>query len=865
MRIFKDLIAKSMLAVLCLALFGQLAVAQAPAPAPAAESQPVVTSPAASQPDASAAPQPDAPAAADVADADDADLTESVNEAVAKGRDDLAAARQRLDDLRGAVADASTDDQKLVDLKAQAEDITRSILAVPVGLRPRFDAIKNRAAELGDPPAEGQPPEADIVARERKQLATERSMINALTGEAEDLSVGARNLSNQITETRRRLFTDTLFRRSDVSADMFSKAGAALITEFTTLDRVIGSWFKFVLRYKQLPFLSAVFLSLLAGLIFLAGGYRLFGHYIRRDDRIVDPPYITRLSVAFWSTMVQTLSLAAFLVSSFFFLNSFNVLRQDVAPVIASVLVFVGIVYFVWKLALAVFSPSRQDWRLVRVSNAGARDLIWAVLLLAIITAIHYVLNAVSIALGSPVILTVVKSFTSSCAAGLILVAISFFRPVLAADGDPDARGRPWPRLLAIPLRLMGLTLIVSCLTGYIGLARFLATQVTLTGAVAATMYIGLLSGKAVAKRGAFAQTRLGQELERKRGLGPVALDQIGLMAGLGIYAVALLTGLPLILLSWGFKTGDLEQWALRLFTEIRVGSMSISLLSIAGGILIFCLGFLITRWLQRWLDSNVMERSQVDTGVRNSVKTGIGYLGIGLAVLFGISAAGIDLSSFALVAGALSLGVGFGLQNIVSNFVSGLILLVERPFKVGDWVVTGTTEGFVKRISVRATEIETFQRQSIMVPNSLFINASVGNWTHRNKIGRADIPVVVSYDSDPRRIMELLTEIAEAHPKVLRNPAPMAVFSAFGEATMTFELRAYLADILGGGSVRNDLRLAIYERFRAEGLGMPFTKEEPPPEEIPQGTLVPPGRDEAALKEKTSATVNAQPGRAGA
>ena len=597
----------------------------------------------------------------------------------------------------------------------------------------------------------------------------------------------------------------------------------------------------------------------MAALVFLAGGYRLFGHYIRRDESEVDPPYITRLSVAFWSTMVQTLSLAALLVSSFFFLNTFNVLRQDVAPVIASVLAFAGIVYFVWKLALAVFSPTRHDWRLVRVSNAGARNLIWAVLALAITTAFDYVLNAISVGLGSPVILTVAKSFTTSFIAGCILVAISFFRPVLAADGDPDAPGRPWPRLLAILLRLMGLALIVACLTGYIGLARFLATQVTLTGAVAATVYIGLLSGKAVAKRGAFAQTKVGQGLEKKRGLGPVALDQVGLMAGLGIYAVALLTGVPLILLSWGFKTGDLEQWALRLFTEIRIGSMTISLLGIAGGILIFCLGFLITRWLQKWLDNNVMERSQVDAGVRNSVKTGIGYLGIGLAVLFGISAAGIDLSSFALVAGALSLGVGFGLQNIVSNFVSGLILLVERPFKVGDWVVTGTTEGFVKRISVRATEIETFQRQSIMVPNSLFINASVGNWTHRNKIGRADISVVVDYDSDPRRIMELLTEIAEAHPKVLRNPAPMAVFSAFGETTMTFELRAYLADILGGGSVRNDLRLAIYERFRAEGLGMPFKKEEAVPEDDEQTPLA---AEEAAPKRKPSATVNAHPGK---
>ncbi len=855
MGTIQRLIGKWALAAICLCLVAGMSAAQdQPAPTPA--QAPATTAPASAPAPAPAAPA-QTPAPANAAPED------SVNQIVAKGKDDLAISRKRVDALRAAVEKAATDDQKLVDLKAQTDEATRSILAVPVGLRPRFDAIKNRLTELGDPPGEGQPPEADIVVQERKQLTAERSMINALTGEAEDLSIGATNLSNQITEMRRKLFAETLFRRSDVSLEMFDVAGTAFVTEVSSLDKVFGSWIKFGLRYKRLPLFSAVLLSLTAALVFLVGGYRLFGHYIRRDEGI-DPPYITRLSFAFWSTMVQTISLGAFLVTSFFFLDNFNILRSDVAPIIASILGFVGVVYFVWKLTLAVFSPTRHDWRLVRVSNAGARHLCWAILAMAMVSALDYVLNAISAGLGSPVILTVAKSFTTSFIVGVLLVVMSFFRPILAENGDPEANGRPWPRALRILLRLIGFGLIFACLTGYIGLARFLASQIILTGAVVATMYIGFLSGKAVSKRNSFAETKLGRNLQEKRGLGPVALDQIGLVAGLGIYAVALVTGVPLILLSWGFKTGDLEQWAFRLFTEIRVGSMTISLFGIVGGILIFALGFLITRWLQKWLDNNVMERSQVDTGVRNSVKTGIGYLGIAMAGLFGISAAGIDLSSFALVAGALSLGVGFGLQNIVSNFVSGLILLVERPFKVGDWVVTGTTEGFVKRISVRATEIETFQRQSIMVPNSLFINASVGNWTHRNKLGRADISVVVNYDSDPRRIMELLTEIAESHSKVLRNPAPMAVFSAFGETTMTFELRAYLADIVNGGSVRNDLRLAIYERFRAEGLGMPFKKDAPVDEPKPEEEISEAPGPEPVKDGKASVVVNAQTGKAG-
>jgi potassium-dependent mechanosensitive channel len=282
-----------------------------------------------------------------------------------------------------------------------------------------------------------------------------------------------------------------------------------------------------------------------------------------------------------------------------------------------------------------------------------------------------------------------------------------------------------------------------------------------------------------------------------------------------------------MILLQWGFQLPDIQSWALRLFTEIRVGNISISLLGIFFGLLVFILGLLVTKWFQRWLDGSVMERGRVDLGVRNSIRTAIGYAGVAIAGIIGVSAAGIDLSSLALVAGALSLGIGFGLQNIVSNFVSGLILLAERPFKVGDWVVTGTTEGFVKRISVRATEIETFQRQSIIVPNSELINASVGNWTHRNVLGRVEVAVGVSYDADPRKVMAILYEIAQDHPLIMRNPEPAVFFVSFGDSSLDFELRVFLNDVLNGMSVRTDLRLAIFERFKSEGIDIPYPQRD--------------------------------------
>jgi small-conductance mechanosensitive channel len=264
------------------------------------------------------------------------------------------------------------------------------------------------------------------------------------------------------------------------------------------------------------------------------------------------------------------------------------------------------------------------------------------------------------------------------------------------------------------------------------------------------------------------------------------------------------------------------------------------------------------------------MARGRVDTGVRNSIRTVVGYAGLAFAGLIAVSSAGIDLSSFALVAGGLSLGIGFGLQNVVSNFVSGLILLAERPFKAGDWIVAGDVSGTVKKISVRATEIETFQRQSVILPNSQLINNAVGNWTHRNKLGRVDIKVGVAYGADVKRAHAVLLDIARNHPLVLKNPEPFVLFSNFGPAALEFEIRVFLADVLNGNAVQNDIRFAVLDAFDAEGIDIPSTPRaeiRKPGERWPTdderdeaGLIEEKAREEAALAEQKAAKGRRRP-----
>jgi potassium-dependent mechanosensitive channel len=196
-----------------------------------------------------------------------------------------------------------------------------------------------------------------------------------------------------------------------------------------------------------------------------------------------------------------------------------------------------------------------------------------------------------------------------------------------------------------------------------------------------------------------------------------------------------------------------------------------------------------------------------------------VGYVGILVAALTAVSYAGFNLSSLAIVAGAFSIGIGFGLQNLVNNFVSGLIMLVERPIRVGDLVVVDGEEGTVRRISVRSTEIETGDGANVLIPNSSFISAKVKNWTLRNTIRRLTISVSTANDCDPRQVRDLLLKIAHDNPDVLRIPEPVVELKEFGASSLNFALYVSIDEINKAVKVRTELSIAILAAFAAVGI----------------------------------------------
>ncbi|EHK56121.1 mechanosensitive ion channel family protein [Allomesorhizobium alhagi] len=744
--------------------------------------------------------------------------------------------RQRTDQLEKQIAANSEDDSHLVDIRLQLEETERQLLQSSVAFRPRLTEINNRLDQLGPAPAEGQPPEQDLVTRERQALLAEKAEINAALGVAEDQSIRINALITRITEMRRDLFSRLLTRRYDIGTALAGEVAEAARNEATDLYRTVASWVRFVVQFKLRSVLFATFFALLAAAILLIGGRRLFGRLFEADGNVESPSYLSRLSVAFWSTLVPTAALAVFLTTTYLLYDYFAVLRGDIGTMMTSLFIVIGLVFFVHRLGSSVLSPRLPNWRLIAVDTQAARLLLWLVSATAIFTGIDVFLSTVYSVLDSPLSLTVGESLIATVLTGILVVLIGLVRPFTGEDGRP----RRWHPVLSATLFLLGGVTIVAALLGYIGFARFLSTQIVVTGAVLATMYIGFLSARAVAEEGAFAGTTLGRRFESRFSLDASTLDQLALVVSIAINILILVVGVPLILFLWGFQPGDIQAWVYKAVTGIRIGSFTLSFTGIFWGILVFVLGYFLTRWFQGWLDGSVMARGKVDAGVRNSIRTVVGYAGLAIAVLMGVSAAGIDLSNFALIAGGLSLGIGFGLQNVVSNFVSGLILLAERPFKAGDWIVAGPVSGTVKKISVRATEIETFQRQTVILPNSDLINSAVGNWTHRNKLGRIEIPVGVGYGSDAKRVHEILLEIASNHPLVLKNPEPFVLFSAFGDSSLDFEVRVFLADVSNGVIVQNDVRFAILEAFARENIEIPFPqrdvhlKREPPAEKWP-------------------------------
>jgi small-conductance mechanosensitive channel len=366
----------------------------------------------------------------------------------------------------------------------------------------------------------------------------------------------------------------------------------------------------------------------------------------------------------------------------------------------------------------------------------------------------------------APFALTVAVAFSSSLLLAGIVVAI-LLTPLEGKHQD-GLMSLQWLKVLRMPIWATIVAIVVSALAGYLALSRFLARQLIVTGSILALVYLLLLWVDGFAQGLGDDSTATGLWLKERAGLEQRRREQLALPISLFLKFAVLLLSVPLIMAQWGYAWPDIYDWYRQLFFGFHIANTQVTFAALLASVIVFGIAYAAARLFQGWLDVRVLTPAGISGGVRDSIRIAVGYVGVTIAALAALSYAGFNFSNLAIVAGAFSVGIGFGLQSVVNNFVSGLILLAERPIKIGDLVCVAGEEGYVRKISIRSTEVETFDRANVLIPNSHFITEKVKNWTLRNNIRRIAIPVTVASGSDPRKAKAILLKVAQDNPNVM-------------------------------------------------------------------------------------------------
>lgn len=755
----------------------------------------------------------------------------------------------QMDGAEKSLSSISTADNDLGQLRDKLDAVIAKTTETADSLRPRLADIQTQIKRLGAAPGKDQPPETPAVAAERARLSTREADVSGAIKTLENTWWRARQAIDKITELRLKMFVRSLTEQmaSPIFPEFWNDFQQRRASVQWRLDYNARDWSDAVSRQKT----NALML-----LVAVIGVYLLLKTVVvsitryRAPPNATPPTFFQRAASAAWIAPVRAIPGVAAAFLAYGGLEYLGLLYYPTAAPVGVALLEASLVFVaVSALVITVFAPRSQERRLMQLSNRSARRISRLLVILTLIYSIDLFLSKFAQILYLPLSMSVAQSLFTSIAFALVLIGLLLtpFQTNQMTRTQPVGRSEPlW---LKLPLWVAALAIITLCLTGYIALGRFLAQQLVMTGVVGLVAMLLILAIRAFTRGSTTSRGHISELLESRMGFDEVRRKQLGWLTETVLtFGVALVT-VPILLLQWGFSAPDIRDWMQRAFFGFEVGSIRISIVRILIGIALFIAVILVTRMIQRRLRDNVLIAPKMDPGIANSIDTAVGYAGTALAAVMAISYAGFNITNLAIVAGALSVGIGFGLQSIVNNFVSGLILLIERPIKVGDWIVVGSEQGTVRSISVRSTEIETFDRASLIVPNSELITGRVLNWTHRSALGRVVLKFSAGAYIDPREVLSILNECAARHPTVLREPKPLATFDGYTPSSTEYTLRIFLPDITSSLKVQSDLRIAIYEallRSSTVSRGafappMPIS-EAPPPmpsSEVPPPSLV--------------------------
>ncbi|EJF75761.1 mechanosensitive ion channel family protein [Bartonella alsatica] len=727
---------------------------------------------------------------------------------------------QNTETLEKDFENKSEDERALVEVRLRAQDISKRAIEAAFVLRAPLNDINALLDQLIE--LHNDLNNLKKTSEERSQLLEKKAKINSIVLRFEAIFLATNRIAELAISQSRELFKRTLTHRLEFSMPMVKHLVEKTKEASSDFLLLLSSWWNFVFYFKLLKLILSFLIPLLIalGLSYFSCKMlvRIRNHFTKRNEEIF---YLQRLLVAFISVLLPSLVCVVCVYLVLFLFRSFGLDPGKLITVFDIIGYQIIFVFLVNRLAVVLLASNITRVHLLNIAPTAAYQLVILITFLGGVLAFDAVLDSIYQVVSASLSLTIAKSFIAVFFVAILLFIISFVPLQFRREISQSQKKEPlfWPFYIRIPLIVLGVLLIVMDFLGYVGLARFIMQQIMIGGAFLVLMYLGIQSVQALGTQGQFIKTSVGHTLMQWLHLEEKTMNQLGGILSIFLNLVVVLFCAMPIAVQFGFSYSDLKTMLWQLMTGFQIGNVFISLISIIIGIVAFFTCWFLIRRFIAWLDGTVLERGEFDSGVRNSIKTVIGYGGIVVSALIGLSMAGLDLKNFALIAGGLSLGIGFGLQNIVQNFVSGLIILVGRPFKLGDYIESGSVGGIVKRISVRATELETFQRKTIIIPNSSLINSNVSNWTRGSKMGRVDIPITVSSNVAPERVVEILLEIASVTEGVLKNPAPQVNFTAFDSKKFAFNLAIYVPNITSPSKVTNALRFVLYRRFVEEGI----------------------------------------------
>lgn len=693
-----------------------------------------------------------------------------------------------------------------------------------------LEFVEKRIEALGPEPSDGTT-EVPVIAQKRAQFNKEASLLRARLSEADVLLARIDELDTLIINIRNTELLDKLLEKRSplIYPQNFFNANKLFLAMLLDIAKSPVDWYgdlskssKDAVRSNVIPVILVVALTLLVSLYLRLFIMRHFGYKNNDENRL---RYSKKVIAAFFVALAYGIIPASLIGAALVWSFNTKIMTYGFFGI-----VFNGGLYYLLCIIIGraftrvTLTPYHEEWRLVRMSTPKAKKLTFVAYSFITMIGICAYLEFVAMK-GNYSMELVYYILAISCAVkalSIILIAKTLLwddvSPVddTAETADDGTLSPAIKFTLLIALFCIGVFSLA--LFGYQRLSSFIFDRF-----IACCLIIGffIILRKAVTE--ALHRVLLLRFWARTFKLRRRLISKIDFWLTLVVDPLFIIMALLILLSLWGVSTDLLLQSAKKVLFGFKVGDIEISVVSILMGIVTFFVTMALMKSLRRHIVDNVLSKMEIDDGIKHSLASGFGFVSFVVALLLAVVVMGGNLSSLALIAGALSVGIGLGLQDIVNNFVSGIILLFERPIKVGDWVKINGEEGKIKQINIRATEVETFNRSSVIIPNATLLSNSLVNLTHGNNWARYSVKVGVAYGSDIEKVKSILLECAASHRRVLKNPAPYVLFQDFGSSSLDFELRFYVSNIWDGWVTPSDVRFEINRRFIEEGIEIPF------------------------------------------